>query len=820
MRRTHTVQNLLRLVQRSYARGWEDSVRQYEELHPKSKSTNRRKSRIQKTVLTLSLLLAANLLVAQELTQTIRGKVIDQQSQAGVVGANIIVQNSNPLLGSSTDADGNFRIADVPIGRHTLLVTSIGYENAVIPELVVGSGKEVVLTIRLTESLVQMEEIVISAADQEKGKPSNDLAYISARSFTVEETKRYAASVNDPARMALSFAGVASNDDQSNNIVIRGNSPRGLLWRVEGVEVPNPNHFGEEGASGGGISMLSVNMLDNSDFYTGAFPAEYGNASSGVFDIKLRKGNNEKREYAFQAGVLGVDFAAEGPFSKNSRASYLINYRYSTLAVLSQLGIEVSGDAVPNFQDAALKIHVPTRKAGSFSLWGVGGLSRQDIDDPEEKESFRYNMGTAGLSHVYFFGQRTYLESIVSYSQTLNAFSDDEPPFNYNFEERFRKSSLRGSFLLNHKFSARHTLRTGVIASHLNFDLLAEGVADTLSFTEVDSDGSTQLWQGYAQWQFRATEALTFNAGLHHMYFRLNDSQSLEPRVGLRWAFAPGQTLSAGFGVHSRVDPLVNYFATFRLNPDAPYTQPNRNLDLTKSRHYVVGYERTLRDDLRLKVEAYYQQLYDVPIGLPAGSDIPWYRAYSLINYQEGIVDFPLGNNGTGRNYGVEFTLEKFFTQNYYFMLTTSLFESKYTPLSGEEYDTRFNGNHVINFLGGKEFKVGRNKNNVLGLNFRISWVGGNRYTPVDIAASREAGRAVVQWDRPYAAQVPDYFRPDVRVSYRWNRAKYSSILSLDVQNVINRSNIFTRFYSASEGDMVDSFQLGLIPVLNYRIEF
>ncbi|MEO0334075.1 MAG: TonB-dependent receptor, partial [Bacteroidota bacterium] len=285
-------------------------------------------------------------------------------------------------------------------------------------------------------------------------------------------------------------------------------------------------------------------------------------------------------------------------------------------------------------------------------------------------------------------------------------------------------------------------------------------------------------------------------------------------------AFAPGQTLSAGFGVHSRVDPLVNYFATFRQNLDEPYTQPNRNLDLTKSRHYVVGYERTLRDDLRLKVEAYYQQLYDVPIGLSAGSEIPSYRAYSLINYQEGVVDFPLDNNGTGRNYGLEFTLEKFFTQNYYFMLTTSLFESKYTPLSGEEYDTRFNGNHVVNFLGGKEFKVGRNKNNVLGLNFRISWVGGNRYTPVDGAASREVGRAVVQWDQPYAAQVPDYFRPDVRVSYRWNRAKYSSTLSLDVQNVINRANVFTRFYSTSEGDMVDSFQLGLIPVLNYRIEF
>lgn len=820
MKEKYQALQLLRFLQCSYAQGWENSVRQYEKLYPKSAIRKNRRLQTKKVLLTLSLLFFAKLLVAQEFTQTIRGRVIDQQSQAAVIGANIVVQNSEPLLGSSTDADGSFRIPNVPIGRHTLLITSIGYENAIIPELVVGSGKEVILTVRLTESLVQMDEIVISAADQEKGKPNNDLAYVSARSFTVEETKRYAASINDPARMALSFAGVVSNDDESNNIVIRGNSPRGLLWRIEGVEVPNPNHFGEEGASGGGISMLSVNMLDNSDFYTGAFPAEYGNASSGVFDIKLRKGNNEKREYAFQAGVLGVDFAAEGPFSENSKASYLVNYRYSTLAVLSQLGIEVSGDAIPNFQDAAFKIHVPTQKAGSFSLWGIGGLSRQDIDDPEDQESFRYNMGTAGLSHVYFFGKRTYLESIFSYSQTLNAYSDDEPPFNYRFEEQFQKSSLRASLLLNHKFNARHTLRTGVIGSHLNFDLLAEGARDTLSFTEVDSDGSTQLWQSYAQWQFRASEALTFNAGLHHMYFRLNDNQSLEPRIGARWAFAPGQTLSAGFGVHSRLDPIVNYFATFRLNENEPYSQPNRNLDLTKSRHYVLGYERTLRDDLRLKVETYYQQLYDVPIGLSTGSGIPQYSAYSLINYQEGIVDFPLTNNGTGRNYGVELTLEKFFTQNYYFMLTTSLFQSKYTPLNGQEFNTRFNGNHVVNFLGGKEFAVGKNKNNVLGFNVRLLWAGGNRYTPVDIAASQDVGRAVPIWNQAYSAQVPDYFRPDVRVSYRWNREQFSSTLSLDVQNVINRANIFTRFYSSSEGSMVDSFQLGLIPVLNYRVEF
>ena len=307
---------------------------------------------------------------AQTLTQTVRGKIIDQEAQSPLLGANVVVLGTDPLLGSSTEADGSFRIERVPVGRHTLKISCIGYEDAQIPELIVGSGKEVVLTIRLTESLTQMEEIVVTA-ESEKGKPNNELAFISARSFTVEETKRYAASINDPARMALSFAGVASTDDGSNNIVIRGNSPRGVLWRLEGIEVPNPNHFGEEGASGGGVSMLSVNTLDNSDFYTGAFPAEYGNAASGVFDIKLRKGNSEQKEYALQAGLLGVDFAAEGPFSQNAKASYLVNYRYSTLGILGALGIEVVGDAIPNFQDLTFKVHVPTQRAGVLLSLGA-----------------------------------------------------------------------------------------------------------------------------------------------------------------------------------------------------------------------------------------------------------------------------------------------------------------------------------------------------------------------------------------------------------------------------------------------------------------
>ena len=433
-----------------------------------------------KLLLSLLLLYTGILLQAQNLTQTVRGVVVDEASGITLIGANVIILNSQPLLGSSTDQDGKFRIENVPVGRQSLKITYLGYEDAYVKDILIGSGKEVILTIKLRESLFNINEDIVVTAEPDKEEPLNDMAVVSARMFTVEETKRYAASVNDPARMALSFAGVAANGDFSNEIVIRGNTPRGLLWRVEGIEVPNPNHFAGAGSSGGGISILSANMLANSDFFTGAFPAEYGNAVSGVFDIKLRNGNNEKREYAIQLGLLGADVALEGPFSQNSNASYLVNYRYSTLAMLNLLGLEVVEDgAVPKFQDLSFKIKIPTQKAGSFSVWGLGGLSNQVEEEPDYAYDYHSNMGAAGITHTFYLDKKTYLENTISYSGTDLGYKEDQfddpslPRLDY--EESLINTAFRVSSLANRKFNAKNTVRAGMIFSNLGYKLFAQG---------------------------------------------------------------------------------------------------------------------------------------------------------------------------------------------------------------------------------------------------------------------------------------------------------------------------------------------------------
>ncbi|MGY2133740.1 TonB-dependent receptor [Hymenobacter sp. HD11105] len=769
---------------------------------------------------------------SQGFSQTIRGRILDRESQQPLIGATVVVLSTTPVLAATADANGSFKIEQVPVGRHTLKISFIGYEEQVIPELLLGSGKELVLNIGLGESFTNLNEVTVTG-EREKGTARNEMATVSARSISVEESKRYAASLSDPARTAQTLAGVSgtSGGDLSNEIVVRGNSPRGLLWRIEGVEAPNPNHFSDAGASGGAVSVLSTNVLANSDFFTAAFPAEYGNALSGVFDVRLRAGNNEKREYAFQAGVLGVEFAVEGPFSARSKASYLVNYRYSSLALLNNVGLDVTGNGgVPKYQDLSFKLNVPVGRH-NLVLWGIGGLSSNSSRATRDSTKWeRYyerfddvgssDVATGGLTYTHVLNDRAYLETALTASGDRHGYKAYVIGEGYNRElnndEEFVNTAVRASVLYNYKINARHTVRTGAIVSRLGFDA-SSGFRDDeyggqfIQF--LQRTGSTTTTQAYGQWKYRAAEQLTFTSGVHFLRFGLNGNTALEPRMGARWAFSPKQSVSAGVGLHSRLEaPFVYY--TRIPQADGSYAEPNRNLGLARAVHYVLSYDNLLREDLRLRVEPYYQHLYNMAISPDRDN------TFAALNYSGGTPTEALVARGRGQNYGVDVTLEKFFTSQYYFQLTGSLYDSRYQAADGKWRDTRYNGNFVANALGGREFKVGRDKNNLIGLNLRLLWAGGNRYTPVDLEASREAGYGVVIEDRAWAEQGPAYFRLDLRASYRKNAPHASHIISLDIQNASNNQNIFGRFYDRSSQQIETAFQTSLVPFLNYRVEF
>jgi hypothetical protein len=777
--------------------------------------------------LTAFIILAFGEIPAQTITQTIRGRVVDQDTQTPLPGTNVVVMGTPELLGSSTDVNGNFRIQNVHVGRTSLIISFIGYEDRIIPNLLVTSGKEMVLEIALRESVSVMDAIEVKAT-ADKSRLTNEMALTSARAFTVEETKRYAGSFNDPARMVSGYAGVDVDPSGNNSIIVRGNSPKGIQWRLEGIDIPNPNHFSDEGATGGPINTLSSQMLANSEFYTAAFPAEFGNALSGVFDMKLRKGNNEQREYTFSVGILGTDLSAEGPFVKGGNSSYLVNYRYSTLSLLNSLNL-VDFDGIPKYQDLSFKIHMPTKRLGTFSIFGLGGKSNiteeSFADDEEtilaERGHYKADMGVVGMTQYWPLSSKSYLQNSVSVSTNGSGYLSHRPDEqnNMNRDDDFDldKSSLKVASTLHHKMNARHNLQAGIIYTRHSFDFHNNYFDEETQQYETNQnmDGEAGHYQGFANWKFRASGKLSFVGGVHAQKLSLNDQVSIEPRLSARWEVTERQALTAGFGIHGKMESLTNYYSIIPSQSDE-LAMPNKTLGFSKARHYVIGYENKLGQNLFLKLEAYYQQLYDIPVEESNTS------SYSLINQMEGFTDRKLINSGTGRNKGIELTLERYFENRYYFLLTSSLFDSKYTAGDNIERNTMFNGQYIGNALVGKEFQLNsrKKKNKVIGLSAKISSLGARRYTPINLEASIEQDETVYFENDAFSKKGDNVFILNFAVTYRIDNKKLSQELKLDIQNATNNAARIGYYYNG-DTDKVETFdQLPMLPVLSYAIHF
>ena len=778
-----------------------------------------------KTKLILFLILLSSVANAQY-KQQIRGTVLDIVLQKPMPGATVTIPSLN--YSTITDEGGMFRFKELPIGSYQISVSYSGFKPVTLDNIAISSGKETVLTISM-EALVKLEDEVVVKANSKRNKPINDMSTVSARAFTVEETQRYAAAVNDPLRMAAAFPGVLAADDGGNSIIIRGNSPTGLLWKMEGMDIPNPNHFSQAGNSGGGISILSAQLLSNSDFVTAAFAAEYGNALSGVFDLKLRRGNNEKREYTLQAGILGLDAAIEGPFSKKYKGSYLIDYRYSTLTLLNKIGVLPSDGAVTNFQDLSYNFYLPTNKLGTFTVFGFGGLSsdNRDVDkdstgwkEKSDRYAYRFTANTAmsGVTHTILLGNRINLKTSAGISYTKNGYDEDYVEDDYSISKNYTDNYIVKKWLfnstLNYKLSNRLQLRAGMIGNFIDFNyyqLSAEHEGEPL-LERINTKGNTATQQGFAQVQYKLSNEVTMNAGFHYLHLSLNNTSALEPRLSAKWNISNKTSLAVGYGLHSQLQIWGVYFAR-QQNPDGSFSSPNKDLGFTRSHHYVLSFGHRLAKNLLLKTELYYQNMFDVPVSMKDSS------TFSTLNIIDGYVLDPLVNKGKGKNYGIEISLERYLQNNFYLTLSNSFYQSKYTALDGIERNTRFNGNYIITLISGKDF-VSNNKRKTFGINIKTIYAGGLRTTPVDFAESQNKGYTVYDEYNAFTLKNPNYFRADLRLSMKWNRKNFTSTLSLDIQNLTNRLNVYNQYFNDETNKIEYNYQMGLIPILNYKVEF
>jgi hypothetical protein len=763
------------------------------------------------------------------LYQTVRGSIIDDITKQPLIHAHIIILNSEPLKGTMTDEKGNFVIQHVPVGRHSFKISYIGYRTKLLNNLMITSAKELVLKIKLKESIIMLDGIVISPQTG-KTRPNNDMAVISTRQFTIEETDKFAGSFGDISRMVVNYAGVTAISNQRNDIIIRGNNPTGLLWRLEGVDIPNPNHFGDLGTTGGAITILNNNVLSNSDFFIGAFPAEYGNALAGVFDLELRSGNNFKREHTLQLGYNGLEIGIEGPFSSNSNASYIANYRYSTLAAVKNLGFNLS--VVPYYQDLTFKLNFPNFLGGSTSIFGIGGLSHLTLNESEkDQEDWSYkkaakdvfvesDMGTIGLNHHLILSENTIIQTNIAlsgeYNKTdIDSIHIDNPHIKYPVNRnQFREWKYVISSKLISKLNAKNNFQTGISMKRFFTQYNDSFLTSTDNFkTLLDTKIQFNLYQAYIQWKYIFSGKLSSSCGLHYQHFTYNDRTVLEPRFGINWNISDRHSLNFGIGLHSQLQTHFVYEIQTILN-SGEIIKSNKNLDFSKSRHFIIGYNYLFNRNLRLIIEPYYQSLYNIPVN----PEIP---GFSMLNSGKDYHPYKeenLVNKGSGENYGIDITFERFFSNHYYFLTTLSLYESKYTGYDKQKRNTAFNGNFVLNCLGGYEFKAG--KNNLFGIDVKTLWAGGRRYIPVDLQASHASGYTVYNWEHAYEKRQKDYFTLDIRIYFTLNRPGFNIEWSMDFQNITNHKNIFLQRYDQTSGKMKTEYQLGFIPVGKIKIEF
>ena len=785
-------------------------------------------------------------------TQTLRGTVTDYDSKFPLVGVNVILYKDTTIAKVvSTDVDGNYRMEGVPLGRNKVKFSYVSYEERTIDNVIATSGKEVILNVQLVEAVNEISEVVVSA--YKPGQTRDEMATVSARPFTIEETDRYAGSRGDPARMVSNFAGVSGADDSRNDIVIRGNSPSGVLWRMEGIPILNPNHFNIPGTSGSPITILNNKFLSNSDFFTSAFPAEFGNTVSGIFDLYQRNGNDEKYEFSAQVGFLGTEALAEGPLSKNHKSSFLATYRYSTLKLFDLVGIDIGTNSVPKYQDAFFRVNFQLKKNASLSFFGMGGLSDVAIlvsnqEQPtadlyaqnDRDQHFKSNMGIVGVTYSKTFSANTYMKATIAaqgnyvyaHHELVYRHTDSEgnyvvdsllPILDYTFKE----GRYSATWFLNHKLNSHWLMKLGFNADALTYNYIdsSRNLDSTSKYyyqysTRWDSKGVTSLVQPYIQFQYKPDERLTFNFGAHAQYFALSNSASyFEPRFGIKYDLGNNQIIAFGTGLHSQQQNLYLYF--YRLQDSTNHPLPPHNLDMgfTRSLHFVGSYSRLIAQHYYLLAEAYYQRLFDVPVN-------DYSSSFSLINTGVGFSRFfpdTLTNEGSGYNYGLELTLQRLFYKQYFFMITGTLFNSKYKGSDDVLRNTDFNTQYILNLLGTKEWTV--LKKNTIGAGGKMTFEGGHWYGPVDTLESEQQKEVIYDDATRNSLQFAPYFRVDLKFYYKINGKKISQEIGLDIVNVFDTKNILNLTYIPNEDDpsrsvIQQNYQLGRLPIFYYRIDF
>jgi hypothetical protein len=701
-----------------------------------------------------------------------------------------------------TDSAGRFSL-DVPAQRYELKISFVGFES-VEQELLVTAAKSISISIVLVESITTLDTLeVISDSYLTGGGIIN---------MPLERALRLPASYFDPMRAMISYPGVVQANDQANSLIIRGASPAGVLWRLNGLDILNPNHLSNAGtlsdkpvSSGGGVNMLSAQVLDRTQLITSAAPASYGNYTSGVMDLSLREGNQDKHEYTAQASLLGLDLAAEGPLADSSQHSYLVNYRYSTIGLLSQMGVNF-GDEQINFQDISFQLTFNNKRSQTH-VFGVGGNSKNEfeakpVQDREvEKDAFNIKYqstgASAGVTHVYR-GQRSTFKMGAAYSiKDQNRHSETDFQFTHGIlSDQYSSTEqlMSGMIQVQTRLAKGIHLLYGAMASWHQLDLKNE-IIQVVGSVNIKDNVRVWLLQPWVSSDFRLSDHLTMELGLrgHQSNIHGGYHSRLDPRIKVNY-HRRRATWEWASAMNSQLQPLSVVSSNANLNPSRIW-QTN------------LSYSQLLTRNWRLMHQLYYHKLMDIPAVRGTHT--------SLINYFDESIPTGLTNSSYGNVLGWESLAEKRFQNQQYVIASISVYDSRYKVEDQPWRVSRFHGVYTFSISGGKEWK--RKKDKSFGIHLRGLAIGGQRTTPILVDAM---GIPSFDLANAFGQSLRDYLRLDSRFVWSKNKKNYTRSVSLDIQNTLGIENDGFQYFDRLQQKVIRPKQLGIIPILVYRVDF
>ncbi len=745
-------------------------------------------------------------LFAQRLTGEIHGKVVDGATQQPLPGVN--VRAAETAYGAATNERGIYRVVNMPVGTYRLRFSMVGYQEVIKTDVVVKSNKATIgVDVEMQESLITIQGAIVTVDPFLKSAETP----VSAHSLDYEEIRRAPGSAEDISRAIRVLPSVALASDRRNDLIVRGGSPSENLVLVDGIETPNINHYGSQGASGGPIGMLNVDFVREANFLTGGFPARYGDKLSSVLDIKLREGNREQVEGDFNLSMAGYGGMFEGPLPQG-RGSWMISARKSYLELLEgQLGY----DGVPKYGDVQGKIVYELNTSNKLTFLGLGGQDNFETNaSAEANDGFTANNSinndqyqyVLGLSWQSLWSKNGY--STISLSRSV--YDQDAVITRWDGRPRSRSRWQEAQWIA--RIDAHHKLGS---ASHLSAGLQAKSICfpqqlfldeyrnengDLIGSLSIDQEIKTSSTGGYLQFTDNLNHRLSASSGVRWDYFDFTGANNFSPRISLSYHFTDRLTLNGSWGIFYQTPPL------------SWLTADPRNADLKNFRadHYVVGVDYHLAEDTKLTVEVYDKEYRDYPVSTTDSS-----RALSNFGANFGIYDVRhVVNGGSGIARGVEVLLQKKLFEKYYGIISYGYSRSKFKGIDGTEIAGDFDVRHVANFV------VGYKPNEKWEFSLKWAYAGGRPYTPFDMQASKQAGQGILDLAQLNARRYPAYHRLDVRFDRRYHLKKLNIVTYFDLQNAYNRKNVNAIFWNEARNEEAVSHQWEILPVGGLSVEF